>query len=72
MRTGAPGGLLRPRTAPDAELWHEEVISFTDPGTVYLVRQLADGSWTCTCPDCTCRLHDCKHIVYVRDRRRAA
>ncbi len=68
MRT-AEAGLLRPRKYHD-ELVREQVSSFTTPGTVYQVRQLADGSWDCDCPDARCRQHDCKHIVWVRDRKR--
>ena len=73
MRT-ASGGMLRPRREPGAaraDLADEVVQSFTDPGTTYRVRQLPDGSWCCECKDYTCRLHDCKHIVYVRDKRSA-
>lgn len=72
MRT-ATGGLLRPRREPRpaAELADEVVHSFTTPGLAYRVRQLPDGSWCCECKDYTCRLHDCKHIVYVRDKRAA-
>lgn len=71
MRT-ATGGLLRPRNEPRrADLADEQVQSFTTPGVFYRVWQLPDGSWCCECKDYTCRLHDCKHIVYVRDKRAA-
>lgn len=65
MRAPVAGGLLLPRRVHD-ELVRREVASFTTAGVSYLVRQLADGSWDCDCPDCRCRLHDCKHIVFVR------
>lgn len=71
MRTAA-GGLLQPRREPAREdLVFEVVHSFTTPGVTYEVREHPDGSWTCTCPDATCRQHDCKHIVYVRDKKAA-
>lgn len=35
---------------------------------IYFVRRLPGGVWSCTCPDHTCRHHDCKHILRVRRR----
>ncbi len=34
----------------------------------YLVRCLPGGTWTCECPDYTCRHRECKHITRVRRR----
>jgi hypothetical protein len=34
----------------------------------YLVRCLPGGTWTCTCPDHTCRHRECKHITRVKHR----
>ncbi len=69
MRTGQDGVLIPRRQAPRGELVIE-VPSFTTPGITYVVRQHADGSWSCDCPDCVCRQHECKHIAAVKARKR--
>lgn len=47
-----------------------EVSSFTSPDKVYAVCQLADETWTCSCPHYLYRLArfggECKHIRLVR------
>lgn len=47
-----------------------EVSSFTSPDKVYAVCELADGTWTCSCPHYLFRLSrvrgECKHIRLVR------
>lgn len=71
MRAGTQGGLLRSRLP--AVLYSEDVPSSSSPGVRYLVRQLADGTWDCTCPPYYYghppASGACKHITRVRCRR---
>lgn len=66
MRTGQDGVLIPRRPARGERVF--EVPSFTTPGITYIVRRHPDGSWSCDCPDCVCRQHECKHIAAVKAR----
>jgi hypothetical protein len=43
-------------------------VESSDGVTVYLVRCLPGGLWTCTCPDFEHRHRPCKHIGLARRR----
>lgn len=69
MRAPASGSLLGP--LPGRTVLEEtEVPSETTPGVWWTVRLLANGTYTCNCPDYRIRRslagEDCKHIVKVR------
>lgn len=42
------------------------VRSETHKGAMYLV-QYNGETWSCTCPDCTERHNDCKHIWFAKE-----
>jgi hypothetical protein len=42
-----------------------QVKSFSDPNKIYVVRQLPDGSWHCSCPQGVFR-GKCNHIQKIR------
>ena len=43
-----------------------EVRSETTPGVTYIVREMPDGTWGCSCPAFAFKQQECKHIRKIK------
>jgi len=55
----------KPVSVDKSELLRHTITSSSDPKKTYLVRQLPDKTWACSCPSFVFRSNQCKHIESI-------